>query len=182
MTGNRPRRLVLLRHAKSAWPDVPDHQRPLAPRGRRDAPAAGRWLQRQGCVPDLVLCSTARRARETWELAQAELGASPPVRYEQAIYGASADGLLAVIRAAPAATRTVLVVGHDPALPELALCLAEGGAGQQAKRQQPGDLDRVRSKFPTAALAVLAFTGPWPRLGPGGARLTDFVTPREIRG
>ena len=73
MASSPARRLVLLRHAKSDWPDdVPDHERPLARRGRRDAPAAGRWLRKSGYVPDLVLCSTARRARETWQLAEEE--------------------------------------------------------------------------------------------------------------
>ncbi len=78
------RRLVLLRHAKSAWPDLPDHDRPLAGRGRGDAPAMGRWLRETGCVPDLVWCSTARRAAQTWQLAAAELGADPPVTYQPA--------------------------------------------------------------------------------------------------
>src|SRR6266700_6314858 len=91
MSGGAGRKLVLLRHAKSAWPDVPDHERPLARRGRRDAPGAGAWLRRAGYLPDLVVCSTARRARETWQLAAAELGASPPVRFEPRVYQASAD-------------------------------------------------------------------------------------------
>jgi phosphohistidine phosphatase len=80
MASSAARRLVLLRHAKSAWPDVADHERPLARRGRRDAPVAGRWLRTAGRVPDRVVCSTARRARETWQLAAAELDASPTVR------------------------------------------------------------------------------------------------------
>ncbi|MFZ0755940.1 MAG: histidine phosphatase family protein, partial [Trebonia sp.] len=85
------RRLVLLRHAKSDWPDVPDQDRPLAKRGRRDAPVAGGWLGRSGYVPDAVVCSTARRARETWELAADGLAralpvAAPPVRYEPRVY------------------------------------------------------------------------------------------------
>src|ERR1035441_5301802 len=83
MASNPTRQLVLLRHAKSAWLDVPDHDRPLAKRGLRDAPGAGRWLRQAGYVPDLVVCSTARRTSETWELAAAELGASPPVRFER---------------------------------------------------------------------------------------------------
>jgi phosphohistidine phosphatase SixA len=72
------RRLVLLRHAKSDWPDVADQDRPLAKRGRRDAPAVGRWLGQSGYAPDAVICSTALRARETWELASAGLRATAP--------------------------------------------------------------------------------------------------------
>src|ERR1700733_6103572 len=88
MATDPTRRLVLLRHAKSAWVDGPDHDRPLGKRGRRDAPRAGRWLGRSGYVPDLVVCSTARRTRDTWRLAAAELGATPLVRFEPRVYGA----------------------------------------------------------------------------------------------
>ena len=108
------RTLVLLRHAKSAWPDLPDHERPLAPRGRRAAPVMGRWLRQAACVPDYVLCSTARRARQTWQLAEGALRKKPPVIFEHGIYGASAAGLLDLVRHAPSAARTVVVVGHEP--------------------------------------------------------------------
>jgi phosphohistidine phosphatase len=183
MAANPKRTLVLLRHAKSAWPDVPDHERPLAPRGRRDAPAAGRWLCREGCVPDQVLCSTACRARQTWQLAAAALGQSPPVVFEPGIYGASTPELLDVIRHAASAARTLLVVGHDPAIAELALRLAgavSSARGAAACARPSGALERVRTKFPTGAIAVLQFAGPWSRLGSGQARLVSFVTPREI--
>jgi phosphohistidine phosphatase len=175
---------VLLRHAKSAWPeDVPDHDRPLAGRGRRDAPAMGRWLRAAGHVPDQVLCSTARRARETWQLAQPELGADPPVSFESRVYQASAARLLDLIREEPPAVKTLLVVGHDPAIHDLALILAGtagstgGGAGRDPAAQAA--LQRMRAKFPTAAVAVLELTGSWGRLGPGTARLAEFVVPRE---
>ena len=124
MADGPARKLVLLRHAKSAWPDVPDYERPLARRGQRDAPVIGRWLRRAGHVPDQVLCSTARRARETWQLAQAGLGTTPAVSFDDAVYQGSAGQLLDVIRRAPPVARTLLIVGHDPAIPELALTLA----------------------------------------------------------
>jgi phosphohistidine phosphatase len=177
MRDETARRLMLLRHAKSAWPDdVADHDRPLARRGRRDAPAAGRWLRKSGNVPGLVLCSTARRARETCELALHELGGDPPVTYEQQVYGATAAELLTLARQTPSAIAAVLIVGHDPAMQSLTLELASG---------QPGDadaaeLERVRAKFPTAAIAVLAFTGAWPDLGPGQARLASFARPGDL--
>jgi phosphohistidine phosphatase len=184
MAESSKRTLVLLRHAKSAWPDVTDHDRPLAPRGRRDAPVMGRWLRRADCIPDHVLCSTARRARQTWQLAEAGLRKSPPVTFEHGIYGASAAGLLDLIRHAPSAARTVVVVGHDPAVQEVALALA--GAAPDADRGaaedelSAGALERMRTKFPTAAIAVLEFSGPWSALGQRHARLARFVTPREL--
>ena len=179
------RTLVLLRHAKSAWPDLPDHERPLAPRGRRDAPVMGGWLRQAACVPDQVLCSTAQRARQTWQLAEGALRERPPVIFEHAIYGASAAGLLEIMRRAPSAALTVVVVGHEPALQDLALALAETpdpDRGAKAGAQSSDALNRLRTKFPTAAIAILEFSGPWSRLGEGHARLTRFVTPRELGG
>ena len=184
MAEGAARKLVLLRHAKSAWPDVPDHERPLARRGRRDAPAMGRWLRAAGHLPDQVLCSTARRARETWQLAQAGLGATPPVSFDGRAYQASAMQLLDLVRRAPPAARTFLIVGHDPAVPELALTLAAtplpAQTGAEGDAAPPAMVDRMRAKFPTAAIAVLEFTGNWDQLAPGSARLTRFVTPRDL--
>jgi phosphohistidine phosphatase len=184
MTEHKGRKLVLLRHAKSAWPDVPDHERPLGARGRRDAPVMGRWLRAAGHVPDRVLCSTSRRTRETWQLAQAELGAAPPVSFEDRVYEASAVELLELARDAPPKMKTLLIIGHAPGIPELALMLAgaatpaDRGGGSGAAPEPV--VDRMRAKFPTAAVAVLELTGPWDQLGPGEARLTDFVTPRDV--
>lgn len=133
-------RLVLLRHAKSAWPDgVADDRRPLADRGRRDAPAVGRWLA--GSVPDIdvALVSPATRARQTWELASAELPAAPPTRYEPRLYFAGPTAIRMAVRELPAAG-TVLVVGHNPDLEELVQTLAG---------------ERVTLK--TASVAVLSY-------------------------
>ena len=175
MATNGARQLLLLRHAKSAWPDVADHERPLARRGRRDAPVAGGWLRAAGRVPDRVVCSTARRARETWQLAAAELDASPAVRFDQRVYGAAAGDLLDLAREIAPRTRTLLIVGHDPAMQELALSLASARAGDADA------LERARLKFPTAAIAVLEFTGAWQELTSQQAQLTAFVVPRELR-
>jgi phosphohistidine phosphatase len=184
MTERTGRKLVLLRHAKSAWPDLPDHERPLAGRGRRDAPVMGRWLRAAGHVPDRVLCSTARRTRETWQLAQRELGTAPPVSFEDRVYEASAAQLLDLARHAAPAVKTLLIVGHAPGIPELALMLAgaatPAGGGGGSGAVPPAVADRMRAKFPTAAIAVLELTGPWDRLGPGAPRLTSFVTPRDV--
>jgi len=180
MTQRQNRKLVLFRHAKSAWPDVPDHERPLASRGIRAAPVMGRWLRDAGLVPDLVLCSTARRARETWQFAQAALAATPPVSYEDRIYGDDATGLLALIREVPPATGTVLLIGHNPAIEDLALMLAAAPRATGPSAASPGDLERMEAKFPTAAIAVLQPAGTWRGLARGRARLVAFVTPRDL--
>lgn len=187
MAAEPDRHLVLLRHAKSAWPDVPDHERPLAPRGQKDAPEVGRWLRTAGLLPDQVVCSTARRARETWELAQIGLGTAPPVRFDDGVYASSTAQLLALIRREPPTVRTLLVVGHDPAISELALTLAEDTPdGQPDTDTETGPaaasaemIDRMCVKFPTAALAVLACAGNWDALSPESASLTCFRTPRD---
>lgn len=172
------RRLILLRHAKSAWPDdVADHERPLAPRGRRDAPAAGEWLRKSDYVPDRVLCSTAKRARETWQLAEEKLGAHPQTAFEDRVYGASSADLLALARQTSADVHTLLIVGHDPAMQELTLELASDQTGD-AEAQE---LARVRAKYPTAAIAALSFSAGWAELGPGQARLAAFAVPDDFR-
>jgi phosphohistidine phosphatase len=185
MADDAGRIVVLLRHAKSAWPDVPDHDRPLARRGRRDAPVMGRWLRAAGYPPDQVMCSTARRARETWQLALARLGATPPVSFDSRVYQASATQLLGLVRGTPSAAKTLLIVGHDPAVPELALALAAASqladVGCVSDAGPPAAFDRMRAKFPTAAIAILEFTGSWDELVPGSAQLTRFVTPRDLR-
>lgn len=186
MAGIADRTLVLLRHAKSAWPDVPDHERPLGRRGERDAPVVGRWLRTGGYLPDQVLCSTARRARDTWQLAQTTLRATAQVSFDRGLYQASAGQLLDLIRRVPSAAGTLLVVGHGPALPDLALALAAAAppacadAASDAARR--AGYDRMRVKFPTAAIAVFKCTGTWDRLIPGSARLAGFVTPRDLAG
>ncbi|WP_055638413.1 SixA phosphatase family protein [Streptomyces griseoruber] len=156
-----PRRLVVLRHAKSDWPGgVPDHERPLA---------------ETGCVPDLALVSTAVRARQTWQLASAEWDAPPPVRHDPRLYAAEVPELLDVVRETPAGIGTLLLVAHNPGLEELVLELAGDDLGHA--------LDDVRLKFPTSAIAVLAWHGPgWHSLSPGTALLTSVIVPRGKKG
>jgi phosphohistidine phosphatase len=178
MASSPTKYLILLRHAKSAWPeDVPDHDRPLGPRGRRDAPAAGSWLREAGYVPDRVLCSTARRTRETWQLAEEKLGAHPEAVFEDRVYGASGAELLDLARQTPADVNTLLIVGHDPAMRGLTLELAS----EQPGGAEAAALGRVRAKYPTAAIAVLSFSGDWAELSPGDAHLAQFVVPADIR-
>jgi phosphohistidine phosphatase len=181
MTQDPGRKLVLFRHAKSAWPPgMADHDRPLGRRGIRDAPVMGRWLREADCVPERVLCSTARRARETWQLAQTGLAAAPPATFDRGIYEGDATELLAFIRQAPASTGNLLLVGHNPAIEELALMLAANAPGAGGSPGPAAALERMRSKFPTAAIAVLEPAETWHDLSPGQARLTAFVTPRDL--
>ena len=163
------RRLILLRHAKSDWPDVPDRDRPLAKRGRRDAPVIGRWLHDHGYLPDTVICSAARRTRQTWDLVAPELGGSPSVTFEPRAYAASAMTLLYLVRELPAASRTALLIGHNPGIEELATSLTE-----------PPDGDAPGLRFPTAAVAILEFAGAWADLAPATARLLAFTTPADL--
>ncbi|NLT53866.1 MAG: histidine phosphatase family protein [Actinomycetales bacterium] len=168
----RDRRLVLLRHAKSAWPHgVPDHERPLTGKGRRNAKATGRWFAQEGPTPDLVLCSDAVRAQHTWEIVAAALPAQPRVRVEPELYGARADDVLALVRALPTEVRTVVVVGHEPTMSSTTLTLAGKGS-------VPAALRRVREKYPTTGVAVLRFRGPWSGLERGGTALEVFAVPR----
>jgi phosphohistidine phosphatase len=177
------RRLVLLRHAKSDWPDeVPDHDRPLAKRGRHDAPVVGRWLRDRGYLPDVVVCSTARRTRQTWELAAAKLGTSPAVTFEPRAYVASAQTLLYLARELPPDCRTALIIAHNPGISELAASLAgpPQEAGPQTESAGLAGTHHGRMSLPTAGVAVLEFGGDWPDLAPGKARLADFAVPREM--
>jgi phosphohistidine phosphatase len=158
-------RLYLLRHAKSSWadPGLADHDRPLNSRGRRAAKAIGRHLRDQGIEPQLVLCSSATRARETLE----RIGYAAHVEPE--LYGAGAGALLARLRKVPAAVPSVMLIGHNPGLQELALLLSRPGAGVR----------ELAAKFPTAALATLALPS-WSTLDRGTAELIDFVRPRDL--
>ncbi len=163
------RHLYLLRHAKSSWEDprLPDHDRPLAPRGRRAARRLGDHLRGTAAgEPALVLCSSAARARETLEL----LDLRAPVSVEPELYGASSQRLLERLRRVPAALPSLLLVGHNPGIEELALLVAAEGPLRTA----------VATKFPTGALATLAFEGGWDGLRRGGGEIAAFVRPRDL--
>lgn len=163
--------LYLLRHAKSSWdePGMDDRDRPLSPRGRRAAERVGEHVRAEGIRPDLVLCSPAVRARQTLARVRRGLG-DPKVTFDETLYAAEADRLLARLRTVPADAEAVMIVGHNPGLQDLALELAAKG----------GDLRRLRGKLPTGALATLAFEGPWQELGPRRAKLVRFVVPRDL--
>ena len=169
------KRILLMRHAKASRdePGLADFDRPLAPRGTEAAPAMGAWIQQAGWRPEVVLCSAARRARDTLDGVWRDWPSRPPVRFEDALYTATAWDLLARLREVEAATASILVVGHNPTIQQAAVDLAGGG-----------DIEaygRMKDKFPTAALAVLEADVPeWLALNPGGADLRAFVRPRDL--
>ena len=167
--------LFVYRHAKSAGGGIftADADRALNERGRRDAPAMGRYLAEHSGRIDLVLCSAASRARETWALTAVELNPEPPVEFEQALYLAGEDGLLARLRELSSSAETVVLVGHNPGLRQL--CLALAGAGEAAQ------LSALRSKFPTAAVARFHFEAvDWSALALGAGQLVDYQTPKRL--
>ncbi|MFF8446560.1 SixA phosphatase family protein [Streptomyces leeuwenhoekii] len=172
MSVAEPRRIVLFRHAKADWPQVTDHERPLAERGRKDAAEAGRRLADTGISFDLALCSTATRTRETWKLAVHEFPQRPKTVYEERIYEASPGELIAVLNETPDDVQNALLIGHNPGMQGLAEVLA-GAAEEDARSRMAG------RGFPTAAFAVLSFTASWKTLEPGVARLLDYWAPAD---
>jgi phosphohistidine phosphatase len=165
-------RLLLVRHAKSSWdePGVADHDRPLAQRGRRAAKALGKHLQGLAEPPDLVLCSSAARTVETLERIRPVLPAGTSVEIEDGLYAADADELLAHIHGVPTTVACALLIGHNPGTGDLAVMLA--GRGNGAARAA------MAAKFPTAALARLAFDVRWSAVEAGTGTLEEFWTPR----
>src|SRR5579875_2813074 len=150
------RQLIIMRHAKAGeLPAGPDFERTLRPRGRRDAAAAGRWLAGRGLVPDLVLCSGASRARQTWRCVSEELDGHPEVVFDDRLYGAGAGDLAGILAEADPGARTVMYVGHNPAAADLAV------------------------ELPTSAIAVLGLPGPWRGLAGARAELVASWRPRE---
>ena len=168
------KQLYLLRHAKSSWDDatLADHDRPLAPRGRRAARVMAEHLRREGIVPALVLCSPSRRTRQTLKRIASALGENADVQIESELYAAAAADLLEVLHEVPDEVESVMLIGHNPGIQDLALTLARGGP----------EIARVRRKFPTAALATLERNGSWRELAPGSAELVSFVKPKELSG
>lgn len=168
--------LLLLRHAKSAWSDprLDDHDRPLSGRGERAAKVMADHIARKAPRPDLILCSTAMRTRQTLAPLLKRLGSpAPPISLEKGLYLASEDVLLAHIRAVADGLSTVLLIGHNDGIGQLAADLAGSGPSET--------LAALREKYPTGTLAVLRLTdGPWSDLEPGSAKLLDFVRPRDL--
>ena len=169
------RTLLLLRHAKSSWdtPELDDHARPLNLRGVRAAQQMAVYLHEEGLQPNLVLCSSACRTQQTLDALRPVLGETVDVHIEDGLYGASSAEILRRLRLVEPAISSVMVIGHNPGLEDLAVELASDGA--------PAALTQLRTKFPTAALAILdAGRDTWARLSPGQAYLSEIVLPRHL--
>ncbi len=169
-------RLCLIRHAKAVPQegDGEDRERPLADSGAVAAQAIGSWMAEHGIKPDLVLCSSALRTRQTLAQILPLLGGKPQLFYEDGLYLAAATTLLTRLRKVAPGRASVLVVGHNPGLHELAVALADKARGKLVRR--------LRENLPTAALAGFEIEGAWATLDAESARLAFYVTPKEIAG
>lgn len=157
--------LILMRHGKSAYPDgVVDHDRPLAPRGLREAALGGDWIRRTQPPVDAVLCSTATRTRLTLEVT----GIDAPTEYSDLLYGATPAQVLHEIAGTKPDVETLLVIGHDPGIPGAAMALDP----------RSRYADRISDKFPTSALATLTIAGDWAGIHAASTTLTAFHVPR----
>ena len=169
------KRLLLLRHAKSCWddPELSDFERPLAPRGEAATPRIAAYMARKLPVPELALCSAAKRTRQTWTLLAATLPAPCPMKPMRSLYLAPPSRLLTTIRRTADGVGCLLLIGHNPGLHSLALQLAGSGKTKA--------LARLAAKFPTAALAQLDFeTDHWRDIAPGNGRLVRLVRPKDL--
>jgi len=155
-------RLIVMRHAKAGeLPGGPDAERALTERGRRDSAAAGQWLRDSGYAPALVICSAARRTRQTWQQVSEVLGGAPEFSSEPELYQADADDLVRIVAATPDSVSSLMYIGHNPAAAQFAYDLT--GAGLH---------------FPTAAIAVIDVPAPWAALAPGRGDLLAHWTPK----
>jgi phosphohistidine phosphatase len=168
------RTLYLLRHAKSAWddPSLDDHERPLAPRGRKAARLLARHFRELDADPELVLCSAAQRTRETLDMVLHGFGKTPIIATERRLYLAGPESMLDRLRDIEAGVKRVMIIGHNPGLHELAVILAQKGPARLTSA--------LARKFPTGALATFRVDSPWAELDPSDCRLDAFVIPAEL--
>ena len=169
------KRLYLLRHAKSSWddPSLADADRPLAPRGVRALARMSKYLRKAKIRPDLVICSPARRTRQTLTEIEPALGRDVEVRIEPQVYGGGAGALVDLVGRTPDSASSVMLIGHNPSLQDLAVSLV--AEGEEALRA------RLAEKFPTGALAVIGVPlDAWRDLGAAHGMLEELVLPREL--
>jgi phosphohistidine phosphatase len=169
--------LILMRHAKSSWadPGAGDHDRSLNKRGRAAAPVMALWLQEHGLRPDVVLCSSARRTRETAALMREAVPSLPEPEVSDALYHASPRALRAHLTRLPADCGCALLIAHEPGLGLFLRMLGGDDA--------PSGLLHAYGHYPTSAMAILkADIADWARLAPDTTEFTDFVMPRELMG
>ena len=170
------RRVMLLRHAKSDWSQAAgDQERPLNERGRDAAPKIGRYITQTQTVPDLILCSTARRTRQTCDLVAASFSTAPQILFKEELYLAEAGTIIGLVRAMPDTIHTVMVIGHNPGIHQAAVDLTGSGNAK--------DRATLSARFPTAALALIDFSnGGWTDISLHAGKLDRFITPRLLSG
>jgi phosphohistidine phosphatase len=168
------KRLFVLRHAKSSWddPGLDDHERPLAPRGRRAVELIAAYLSARHIHPDLVLCSSSRRTRETLD----GIAVGGEHLIERTLYAAGTEEIIDRLRQLPESVSSAMLIGHNPSAQMLVLRLTNHDADGNADPER----DEVKRKFPTGALATLAFDCDWSELAPGCARLEEFISPKAF--
>lgn len=173
------KRLFVLRHAKAGPHDEKhDKERALIDRGRSDSALMGGMMHKRNYFPDLVLCSTARRTMETWEYAAPMIGTCPVTRFLDSLYDATAGTILTCIRTESRDARAVVVIGHNPGLEDFARKLVR----QPSNEEERSHAAALATKFPTCAFVVFDFgLDEWPKIAPGTAALTDFVTPGDLK-
>jgi phosphohistidine phosphatase len=167
--------LILLRHAKSSWdhPGLDDFDRPLADRGLKAAPRMGDYLQSQSIKPDLIVCSSSVRTRQTLALITPQLDSQPKAIFEDDLYLATASNLLERIQALPARAHTVILIGHNPGFHDVAQLLIKSG--------DHADQAALATKFPTCAAAIITFpVKRWSEIAPHTGHLTTFMTPSRL--
>lgn len=166
-----------MRHAKSSWDDprLSDHARPLNARGRLAALSMRKAMDAHGLAPDVVLVSSARRTLQTLEALE-PWDDAPLIEPMDALYLAGAAQMLEVIREASQTARSLLVLGHNPGMHDLAMDLV----GEPAMSAENELTRRLAEGYPTGALAAFSVAGPWSGLRPGGARLLHFIAPRDL--
>ncbi|MFT6559539.1 SixA phosphatase family protein [Sneathiella sp.] len=172
------KRLTLLRHAKSSWNDgaIRDFERPLSPRGIKAAPLIGQYLRDQNLVPELILCSPAKRTRETLARTMPHLSVETKVIFDPMIYSAGMGGsILDLLPTVAEAYGHVLIIGHNPTMQELALTLTNWQEGTESLRQ------KLTRKFSTCAVASLEFDiACWNKAKTSGGLITHFMTPKML--
>ena len=173
------KRLFVLRHAKAGPHDEKhDKERALIERGRSDSALMGAEMRKKDYLPDLVLCSDARRTTQTWEYAAPEIGAHPKTRFLDSLYDATAAAILKCIRAESGDARAVVVIGHNPGMEDIARKLVSKPASAEERSRAAA----LAAKFPTCALVVLDFdVDEWAKVAPGTGALTDYITPAGLK-
>ena len=170
------RTLLLFRHAKSSWdnPKLSDHDRPLSERGRKAAPRMGQYMREHRLLPELIVCSTAVRTRETLTLAIEDLASSPPqVVFDVSLYEASHAEILRIVHGTAPDVQSLMLIGHNPGMQILAFALSCEDDTECRLR--------VAQKFPTAGLAIITFdVDDWSSIAPGTGVFRDFVTPKLL--